>query len=67
MLRIAAADSGFLELPIYGIHTEMLASLPPHHRDPFDRMIVCQAMTEPMRLLTSDCELEAYSDLVQRI
>ncbi len=67
VLRVATAESGFIELPVLGIHTETLAKLPMLHRDPFDRLIVSQAITEPMRLLTSDSELEAYSDLVQRI
>lgn len=67
VLRVAAAASGFLELPVYGIHTEALARLPLLHRDPFDRMIVAQAMSEPMRLLTGDSQLGAYTDLVQKI
>ena len=66
-LRSAAIASGFLELPVLGSHVEIVATLPLIHRDPFDRMIVSQAMAEPMRLLTSDSVLEAYSDLVQRI
>lgn len=67
MLRVASGQSGFLELPVLGIHAETLAKLPMLHKDPFDRLIVSQAITEPMRLLTSDSELEAYSSLVQRI
>jgi len=67
MLRAASGQSGFLELPVLGVHTETLAKLPMLHRDPFDRLIVSQAITEPMRLLTSDSELEAYTNLVQRI
>lgn len=67
MLRAASSQSGFLELPVLGIHAETLAKLPMLHKDPFDRLIVSQAITEPMRLLTSDSELEAYSSLVQRI
>jgi PIN domain nuclease of toxin-antitoxin system len=67
MLRAASGQSGFLELPVLGIHAETLAKLPMLHKDPFDRLIVSQAITEPMRLLTSDSELEAYSSLVQRI
>ncbi|MGV3654824.1 MAG: type II toxin-antitoxin system VapC family toxin [Noviherbaspirillum sp.] len=66
-LRTASTASGFLELPILGSHTEVFAALPLIHRDPFDRMIVSQAIAEPMRLFTSDSMLEAYSDLVQRI
>lgn len=64
-LRKAALDSGFVELPVLGEHTERLATLSLHHRDPFDRMIVAQALTEPMRLLTGDSKLGQYSELVQ--
>ena len=64
-IRMAAQASGFLELPLQGSHAEALANLPLHHRDPFDRMIVAQAITEPMRLLTGDRQLSAYSELVQ--
>ncbi len=67
VLRVAASASGFLELPVLGIHTEALARLPLLHRDPFDRMIVAQAIAEPMRLLTADSQLGAYTDLVQKI
>ena len=66
-IRAAIADSGFLELPVLGEHTEKLAALPLLHRDPFDRMIVAQAMAEPMRLLTGDTQLAPYSELVQII
>ncbi len=63
-LRAAAQESGFLELPVLGIHAEELTKLPMRHKDPIDRMIVAQAMSEPMRLLTGDQQLVAYSDLV---
>jgi len=66
-IRAAILDSGFAELPVLGEHTEKLAALPLLHRDPFDRMIVAQAMAEPMRLLTGDTQLAAYSELVQTI
>jgi PIN domain nuclease of toxin-antitoxin system len=66
-IRGAIATSGFLELPVLGEHTETLAKLPLHHRDPFDRMIVAQAITEPMRLLTGDSQLAVYSDLVKTV
>lgn len=64
-IRAASLSSGFFELPMLGEHAEKLASLPLIHRDPFDRMIVAQAMAEPMRLLTGDIQLAAYSELVQ--
>ncbi|HEU5457211.1 MAG TPA: type II toxin-antitoxin system VapC family toxin [Terracidiphilus sp.] len=58
------ATGGFRQLPVMNRHAMAVAQLPLHHRDPFDRMLVAQAMTEPMRLLTSDAQLKAYSELV---
>ncbi|HIJ61982.1 MAG TPA: type II toxin-antitoxin system VapC family toxin [Rhodospirillaceae bacterium] len=66
-LRLSAQDSGFLELPILGAHVEALAGLPLLHRDPFDRMLIAQAVAEPMCLLTADAQLVAYSPLVKII
>ena len=66
-LRDAAAQSGFQELPLLGVHAEMLASLPRHHNDPFDHMLVAQAMAEPMRLITGDSVLGKYTTLVMYI
>lgn len=66
-VRGALADSGFQELPVLGEHTEYLQRLAPIHRDPFDRLLVAQAMAEPMRLLTGDATLQGYSELVQLI
>ena len=57
-------DAGFQQLPVHWGHALKLRELPPLHRDPFDRMLVAQAMTEPLRLLTHDSALAAYSDLV---
>jgi PIN domain nuclease of toxin-antitoxin system len=54
----------FQELPVLGRHAVGVARLPLLHSDPFDRLLVAQAMTEPMRLLTADAQLSAYSDLV---
>jgi PIN domain nuclease of toxin-antitoxin system len=58
---------GFRELPITGEHTLAVAKLPPIHKDPFDRLLIAQAMTEPLTLLTADDLLCGYSDLVRRI
>ena len=57
--------SGFRELPVWAKHAAMVASLPDLHRDPFDRILVAQAVCEPLRLLTSDRTLAAYSPLVE--
>ena len=61
------ASSGFIELPITATHGALAANLPEYHRDPFDRMLVAQAMVEPLRLLTADELLRRYSELVEVI
>ena len=60
----ATIDSGFDELPIRSQHAALTAQLPEHHRDPFDRLLVAQAIVEPARLLTVDSALGPYSELV---
>lgn len=59
-----AVESGIDELPVRAQHAALTARLPRHHRDPFDRLLVAQAMSEPARLLTVDAALEPYSELV---
>jgi len=61
------ADSGFFMLDITYAHAAAVANLPLIHRDPFDRMLVAQAMCEPMKLLTADRVLADYSPLVEVI
>lgn len=61
------AENGFLELPVRARHAMQLTRLPEIHRDPFDRMLVAQAMCEPLRLLTADAQLAAYSELVELV
>ena len=56
----ATAESGFLELPITFRHAEQVTGLPPHHRDPFDRMLVAQAMVEALTLVTRDPMFTRY-------
>jgi PIN domain nuclease of toxin-antitoxin system len=65
LLRPALAAMDFVELPVSGIHAERLASLPPIHRDPFDRMLVAQSLSEPLVLLTNDAALAAYGEGVK--
>jgi PIN domain nuclease of toxin-antitoxin system len=60
----ALQPAGFLSLPITGEHAARVASLSPVHRDPFDRLLIAQALEEPMRLLTDDAVLGAYGDIV---
>lgn len=56
----AIAESGFEELPIRVAHADAAAALPPHHSDPFDRMLVAQAQVEGFALLTHDRRLAEY-------
>lgn len=63
---LAALQPGGLGLlPITGEHAARVARLPAHHKDPFDRILIAQAVTEPMILLTNDKALEPYGDLVR--
>lgn len=54
------ASQSLTPLPIQHAHAARAAMLPPIHRDPFDRMLVAQAMAEDVPLLTADKELAAY-------
>lgn len=56
--------AGVQPLPLSWAHARALHGLPMLHRDPFDRMLVVQAMSEPLHLLTHDAALAPYSDLV---
>jgi PIN domain nuclease of toxin-antitoxin system len=56
---LLAADD-FTELPVTLTHTAAFGRLPPHHADPFDRMLVAQALTERATLVSHDRALEPY-------
>ncbi len=57
----AATDSGFLELPVTFRHAELVAHLPVHHHDPFDRLLIAQAEAERLTLVTRDPVFQRYS------
>jgi PIN domain nuclease of toxin-antitoxin system len=59
-----ALETGFVELPVRARAATLVAGLPLHHRDPFDRLLIAQAMSEPVRLYTADPLLPPYSELV---
>ncbi len=62
---VAAIElSGFIELPVRASHAAAVARLAMHHTDPFDRLLVAQAVAEPLKLVTADAVLARYSDLV---
>jgi PIN domain nuclease of toxin-antitoxin system len=52
--------NGFKILPIVPKHTDVLTTLPLHHRDPFDRLLVAQAMVENVPVVSADLQLDAY-------
>jgi PIN domain nuclease of toxin-antitoxin system len=54
-------DNGFDILPIEPKHTAVLTALPFHHRDPFDRLLVAQAMVEKISIVSADSALDAYA------
>jgi len=60
----AIEQSGFRELVISARYAATVYQLPLHHRDPFDRILIAQAISEPLRLLTADRTFSQYSDLV---
>ena len=63
---LASADAVFVsaasiwEIAITTRHTAAVASLPLHHRDPFDRLLLAQSMIEPLRFITTDHAFTAY-------
>lgn len=57
-------QSGFQILPVEPEHAVAVEELPRHHQDPFDRLLVAQALAEPMRLMTHDASVARYSDTV---
>lgn len=56
----AIADLGLTLLPITVEFADVQAALPPHHRDPFDRMIAAQAIVERISIISGDSQLDAY-------
>ena len=66
-LDAAMHANRLIELPITGRHAARTASLPYHHHDPFDRMLVAQSLVEPLNLLTHDKTLAQYSSTVMLV
>lgn len=54
------AENGISVLPFTSAHARRLLELPPHHRDPFDRMLIAQAIDEQMAFATVDARARAY-------
>ncbi len=57
---VGVEESGFQQLAVTFDHAERAGALAPHHHDPFDRMLVAQALEEGLTLVTHDRRIEAY-------
>jgi PIN domain nuclease of toxin-antitoxin system len=67
LLRRSLLDNGYLELPIESEHVMAVESLPAIHSDPFDRILVAQAIIERVTLITSDRTVAQYSGPVRKV
>ena len=59
-LQAKITDAGVRSLALAAAHGLAVAQLPTHHRDPFDRLLIAQAMTEGLTLVTADANFAAY-------
>lgn len=57
-------EAGFSSLPVTAAHAAAVEELPPLHADPFDRILLAQALSEPLRLISHDAKVAAYGSMV---
>lgn len=67
VLRRGLLDNGYLELAITSQHAVSVDGLPPLYKDPFDRLLIAQALVEGLTLLTTDPQLAKYRGPVRRV
>lgn len=67
VLRRGLLENGYRELPITSEHTVNIAGLPPIHKDPFDRILIAQALVEGITLLTADVLVAKYPGPVRQV
>ena len=67
VLRRGLLDNGYAELPVTSEHAVNVDVLPPLHKDPFDRLLLAQALSEGITLLTADEQLARYPGPVRRV
>lgn len=67
LLRRGLLDNGYIELPISSEHAVATDSLPPLHKDPFDRILIAQAVVEGITLLTVDPVVARYKGPVHKV
>lgn len=66
-LRRGLLDNGYAELPVTGEHAVATDTLPPLHKDPFDRLLIAQAQVEGVLLLTADEQVAQYPGPVRKV
>jgi len=67
LLRRGLLDNGYAELPITSQHAVSIDLLPPLHKDPFDRLLLAQALTEGLTLVTGDAQLARYPGPLRKV
>ncbi len=67
LLRRSLLDNGYVELPITSQHAVAIDSLPPLHKDPCDRLLLAQALSEGITLVTGDAQLARYPGPVRKV
>lgn len=67
ILRRELIDNDYVELPVTSAHTLDLDTLPPIHKDPFDRILIAQSMVEGITLITSDPIVAQYPGGIQLV
>lgn len=67
LLHRGLLDNGYVELPVTSQHAVHVADFPPIHQDPFDRLLLAQAISEGILLLTADAQLARYPGPVRLV
>ncbi len=67
LLRRGLLDNGYIEVPVTSQHAVNIDGLPPLHKDPFDRLLLAQALSEGITFLTGDEQLTRYPGPVRRV
>ena len=67
VVRRGLIENGYEELPVLGQHAVEVDSLPPIHKDPFDRILIAQAMVEGITLLTADAVIAQYPGPIRKV
>jgi PIN domain nuclease of toxin-antitoxin system len=67
LLRRGLLDNGYAELPVTSEHAVGIDALPPLHKDPFDRLLLAQAASEGITLVTADEQLVRYGGPIRKV